>query len=349
MDVDECTDTTPALRLGYLPCLLCNLLIYQCVTLLPCLHKFCGGCITGWTADKTTCPYCGEHFVRAYRNGLVDDRVKEYVKRRGEWQRCADDKADLSRRNRYVEEAIRTVVPTNMAIRPMMDGRPASALYTPQQQQPRPVPAYQPPPPDPDEHLYWSGPAKCYQCCRNIDGYRCLKAQEHVDCYLCKQAMPCRPGQPQQCFICELYFCNAYYRRIKHCDLGIHPVDWYIRTTFTQIPSDALYSNPFEQEVLKDALRRMGVALPMIALRAIETLNMTFNIEGKTGVQVTRGTFLCGACANALWKEMLMFQRVQVNETLPNSVRNRTKCRYGAHCKNQKTIYGHASRFSHII
>lgn len=345
LDVDACPDPIPPLRIGYLPCLLCNELVYQCVTLEPCLHKFCGGCLTGWTQDKTTCPYCGEHFLEAFRNVLVDERIREYLKKHPENQRTADDKADLSRRNHYHKPDSNR--PHLSFPRQYVAPAPIVPMQPPAARQQ--LPLYAMLPPDPNDHLYWSGPPRCFQCYRVIDDFRCARAQEHVECYLCKQSMPCRPGAPQQCYICELYFCNVYYRKLRHCELGIHTVDWYIRTAFAQIPSDALYGNPFEQEVLKDALRRMGVALPMIAIRAIETLNMTFNIEKKQNLKINREMYLCGACANELWKEILMFQRVQVNETLPNSIRNRQRCRFGAYCKNQKSNYGHASAFSHII
>lgn len=337
----EVAEDLSKVRLGYLACPLCELIIHQCVMLTPCRHQFCGGCMSGWTLDKATCPYCYERYFNISRNTVVDELLEWYLMNHPEDRRNREDLEDLERRNIYHVQTMSTPMvtdPTSLPKAPLLASTAERPLL--------------PLPPDPRTAQYWQGPARCLQCHRAVEGYRCLRNQPHVECYLCKQSMPCREGVPQQCHICELYFCNIYYRKVKHCDLGIHIVEWYMKSTFSQVPEDALCGNQYEQQVLRDALRNVGMPLPMLALRMIDEMNSTslsFTIENKANVQVTRSTYLCGACAMALWKEILMFQRVRMNSNLPNDLRNRPRCRHGMHCRNQKTNHPHAMKFNHLV
>ena len=36
-------------------CCICLDIIYQCVTAIPCLHNFCGGCFSDWMKKSTNC------------------------------------------------------------------------------------------------------------------------------------------------------------------------------------------------------------------------------------------------------------------------------------------------------
>lgn len=36
-------------------CCICLDVIYQCVTAIPCLHNFCGGCFCDWMKKSTSC------------------------------------------------------------------------------------------------------------------------------------------------------------------------------------------------------------------------------------------------------------------------------------------------------
>lgn len=339
----EVAEDIGKVRPGYLACPLCEKLVHQCVILTPCKHQFCGGCLSGWTQDKWTCPYCYERYFTISRNLLVDELLGWYLMEHPEERRSREDIEDLERRNMYHVEVMAVNVAAGAQETPVSKAPALANLAE------RPLLSL---PPDPRTAQYWQGAPRCVQCHRAVEGYRCLRDQQHVDCYLCKQPMPCREGVPQQCHVCQLYFCNIYYRKIKHCDLGIHTIEWYIKSTFSQVPEDSLCCNTYEQQVLKDALRNIGMPLPMLALRVIDEMNTTglsFNIEGSSNVRVSRSTYLCGACASGLWKEILMFQRVRINPNLPDDIRNRQRCRHGIHCRNQKTMYNHALKYNHIV
>lgn len=41
-----------------LRCMICTEVMYQAVTLMPCLHSFCGSCYSGWMKKSKECPFC---------------------------------------------------------------------------------------------------------------------------------------------------------------------------------------------------------------------------------------------------------------------------------------------------
>lgn len=52
-----------------LTCTICMEIFHNCVSVLPCVHKFCAGCICRWLKKSKTCPCC-----RVRMNGWVRDR-----------------------------------------------------------------------------------------------------------------------------------------------------------------------------------------------------------------------------------------------------------------------------------
>jgi hypothetical protein len=64
-------------------------------------------------------------------------------------------------------------------------------------------------------------PAKCRQCTKKVDGFRCAANQQHINCKLCNLFMPERPGLPQKCSVCEAPFCSMYWRTVRKCPIGV--------------------------------------------------------------------------------------------------------------------------------
>jgi len=65
---------------GY--CSLCQKLIYECATIIPCLHSFCMYCITRSLKLSQTCPECGQH-VREYRKNVFLNNLLEAYEESG--------------------------------------------------------------------------------------------------------------------------------------------------------------------------------------------------------------------------------------------------------------------------
>lgn len=54
-----------------LTCSICYDVIRSCVTLVPCLHNFCSGCISSWLAS-CRCPLCNSAIIEAKKNNILN-------------------------------------------------------------------------------------------------------------------------------------------------------------------------------------------------------------------------------------------------------------------------------------
>ena len=118
-------------------------------------------------------------------------------------------------------------------------------------------------------------PAKCRQCTRQVDGFRCPANQQHIPCKQCQNFMPERNNLPQKCEVCDAGFCNLYWRTGRKCATGvisnqIAPLNNYIGTTFANMPANALYENKFEQNVLTDYIRGKKIQMDRVARETLQ-------------------------------------------------------------------------------
>ena len=60
-------------------CGICYGLFCETSTLKPCLHSFCGGCISEWHEKSNSCPFCREFVQQVKRNNEIDDKVQQFV------------------------------------------------------------------------------------------------------------------------------------------------------------------------------------------------------------------------------------------------------------------------------
>lgn len=60
-------------------CGICYGLFCETSTLKPCMHSFCGGCISEWHNKSNSCPFCREFIQQVKRNNKIDDKVQQFV------------------------------------------------------------------------------------------------------------------------------------------------------------------------------------------------------------------------------------------------------------------------------
>jgi E3 ubiquitin-protein ligase CHFR len=85
------SETTKVARLGKkaiarsatmseeMKCGICLEIIYQCVTLMPCLHNFCGGCYSTWMKRNTNCPKCRDPVSEVRRNTALNNIIEAFL------------------------------------------------------------------------------------------------------------------------------------------------------------------------------------------------------------------------------------------------------------------------------
>lgn len=60
-------------------CGICYLTMHQAVSLMPCLHTFCGGCFSDWMARQKDCPSCREPVTEVKKNSLINSLIENYL------------------------------------------------------------------------------------------------------------------------------------------------------------------------------------------------------------------------------------------------------------------------------
>ena len=62
-------------------CPICYEYIYRCATLIPCLHNFCGSCISKWIKDSDACPQCRQSYTDVKRNSTLNNLIEGLLNR----------------------------------------------------------------------------------------------------------------------------------------------------------------------------------------------------------------------------------------------------------------------------
>ncbi|PHH71754.1 hypothetical protein CDD80_5014 [Ophiocordyceps camponoti-rufipedis] len=89
-----------------LTCSICTELLYQPLTLLDCLHTFCGACLTEWfsfqaaTASRFTCPACRSAVRDSRHNATVVTLLDMLVAAHPSKARSDEDKKEMARKYR---------------------------------------------------------------------------------------------------------------------------------------------------------------------------------------------------------------------------------------------------------
>ena len=92
IEMDECTKDS-------ITCGICYGLFCETSTIKPCMHSFCGGCISEWHTRSNSCPYCREFIHKIKRNSDIDDKVQQFVSQFPLQGRPLSELDDLKSRN----------------------------------------------------------------------------------------------------------------------------------------------------------------------------------------------------------------------------------------------------------
>eukprot|EP00035_Acanthoeca_spectabilis_P000272 m.72310 g.72310 ORF g.72310 m.72310 type:complete len:281 (-) comp10104_c0_seq2:373-1215(-) len=203
------------------------------VTVLPCLHNFCGACLTAWqNKGNVECPSCRGPCTDVRRNHQFRTVIEEFLSRHPSRRRTAEEIADMDKKDKFTNENLRV-----QAVR-------------------RPHDYYS------EEEDSSSGSSlededgACHECDGSADpappdGFSCGVGAPggHTMCYACNEYMPNRSAdptcdRPQKCLGCNRAMCNLYYAYKGGCRVNPLPERMRLRKlgddTKTEIPP----SNP---------------------------------------------------------------------------------------------------------
>ena len=54
-------------------------MMHQAVTLMPCLHNFCGGCFSDWMDRAKDCPSCRNQVLEVKKNSFVNSMIANFL------------------------------------------------------------------------------------------------------------------------------------------------------------------------------------------------------------------------------------------------------------------------------
>ena len=82
-------------------CGICYEIMHQAVTLMPCLHNFCGGCFSDWTQRMKECPSCREPVKEVKKNNSFNSIIERYLILNPDLKRDPAIIEDLNKKNKF--------------------------------------------------------------------------------------------------------------------------------------------------------------------------------------------------------------------------------------------------------
>eukprot|EP00743_Colponemidia_sp_Colp-15_P010149 GILK01011148.1.p1 GENE.GILK01011148.1~~GILK01011148.1.p1 ORF type:complete len:557 (+),score=53.29 GILK01011148.1:60-1673(+) len=366
------SDTFTESMLEDLTCSICTEVIYRCVAAIPCLHNFCGACLSDWLARSPDCPKCRQSVTEVHRNHTLNNVVSTFLSAHAEYQRPDDEKKALDLKDKITADAV-PISALNSSVKPV---RVASVVHVHYDDDDDEVSdEYRDPEHRADDDMYDDEMQAsdhyedededeeeeddgCPHCTAPAaDGFQCGESSTHEVCSYCLRPFPKRPNADNiQCVGCKSHFCEQYWGTCQRkgpmtnfCKLSDH--------TFAALPANVLASNPYERQLLVQVLTDKGKSVQDLFQEMLVQLDANnwsypFTNRGLGGVAssaVKSDSYLCSQCAAGVFLDLCYRYRQSLDDDeLPAEARNRSNCWYGKNCRTQTHNINHAKRLNHI-
>ncbi|KAF4074141.1 hypothetical protein AMELA_G00236140 [Ameiurus melas] len=163
-----------------LTCIICQDLLYDCVSLQPCMHTFCAACYSGWMERSSLCPTCRCPVERIRKNHILNNLVEA-------------DTSDLSQPYMTCRQC--PGYKKDFSPAPWICGSTSETGPT-----------------------AGDGPSTSSDTCTETQEFTCPPHGSHLICTCCLQPMPDRRAEhvgtnpsPQHCLVCQRPFCHLYW------------------------------------------------------------------------------------------------------------------------------------------
>ena len=211
-------------------CAICLDLIYQCVTLMPCLHNLCGSCVSELVNHSKNCPMCKCEIKEAKMNPLMNNIIQDFVNKNPTYKKTSEEMKSIDSRNKFKDGnivSISTITNNSRRANRSNIGRGYNYNFLESTNNlRRRIPTLLNPQSSDEEEL--EIPIECPECTvpRTLGGhFMCSEATEHLQCNGCSKYFPDRnsgtyyPDQtPVSCVICLKNYCNLYFFSNNRCD-----------------------------------------------------------------------------------------------------------------------------------
>jgi len=75
-----------------LTCNICLEIFYKPVSIIPCLHSFCGGCLSDWIKKSKECPHCRKQGTQVQKSHNMQNMTELFIKENPEEDRSDEEK-----------------------------------------------------------------------------------------------------------------------------------------------------------------------------------------------------------------------------------------------------------------
>eukprot|EP00033_Pygsuia_biforma_P002830 GCRY01003124.1.p1 GENE.GCRY01003124.1~~GCRY01003124.1.p1 ORF type:complete len:504 (+),score=80.84 GCRY01003124.1:330-1841(+) len=312
-------------------CGICQEILYDVVSVIPCLHNFCAGCYSGWRkVNSHECPQCRGAVERLSRNHQMKALVDSFLEAHPEKQRPEEDRKELDAQNTINrDELYKQSKKTHLHDYDSYDSYDEES----------------------EEEF------TCLECDPNytnqLDSFHCPQGQAHGFC-MCGRKFPLRPipDVAVQCQCCNRYSCDQYARKVFHgnCSLSDSPLRPFVLKTVSEhtpslgtMDSSCMNGNEYELQVLLNYLQQENLSQADMYKEVLEKHCAGFSWP------VDPNAVICTICAKDILKHgAYAYRKCIPHDKLPPHVHSRPNCWYGRNCRTQRHNPSHASRLNHI-
>lgn len=350
-----------------LTCIICQDLLYDCISLQPCMHTFCAACYSGWMERSSQCPTCRCRVERIRKNHILNNLVEAYLLQHPEKSRSEEDRKSMDSRNKITQDMRQPPIEGSYSedsdyLYDFSDNDSDSSDTSQSVVKCRQCPGYS----SEIRHvLVASSSVNLFPGLNNSEQpstssdvtaapqpYSCPPFASHLFCTCCFQPMPDRRTESnannqfeQQCSICQQYFCHLYWTcsRVdcqgclaRFCDLNL-----------TDRCLDGVFNNNnYESEILQNYLNANGKTWRDVLQESL--LGLQDGTYSVTDPRISANTVLCFGCGRRNFRELVYQYRVKIPACdLPSAVTSRPDCYWGRNCRTQVKAH-HARNFNHI-
>ncbi|KAM0749727.1 hypothetical protein T439DRAFT_326604 [Meredithblackwellia eburnea MCA 4105] len=359
-------------------CGICQDVFWRPLSIIPCLHSFCGSCIKLWFEKTSTCPTCRveansispahaatslvEMFLGLPGNEDAGRSQEEKDKMDGDYM---PGQKILERRKAHHVDSDDGFYDSDGYDSQLDDDDEDDFPIVPI------VPCHVPCPCCVTPNAFdYSCPHPTPDPTANQESARLLHHPNpgHVTCINCSGSNPDNGEFGSTCSLCRIFVCNKRFVPMCYSNRKINPLKSSFDNSSTNV--SLAFPNLFggvrsEQKFVQDYLLAKSMTL-------VDLYNQFFaDPEAEGAVEPRRPKFLgpalgdekevfdredlvCQNCAGAFleaalereWPEMLKTDKVK--DVLTTRVANRDPCWYGRECRTAHHNDGHASRLSHL-
>jgi len=317
-------------------CSICIDYVYQCVTLIPCLHNFCAACFSDWMKKSDACPQCRDEVAEVKKNAAINNMVEKFLAAHPDKKRSAQEYAAMDSLNKITQDRIVLKSTSN-------NGAGSKKKKEPEEEKD-----------DGDT---------CLECrtARPADGFKCNRNNKaHLTCTACKRLFPDRRDQySQECSICNETYCNLYWKcptrrgdKIEELqNLDVVP----------NLQDKVFRGNKYEVKLLRDYLEKKKLTCKGMLQEFLQEVVDKKNFKYKAHksmlqnppavnheIAMGRKSPVCTKCFDEVWFQICFRYREFIKPHLPSAARERKTCWYGMNCKTMLHNDDHSKKLDHI-